>query len=162
VDAFHVPYSSISPQLYVGEDPVLQNMSRTVANESKMVIYGSSSPSGELRRYGIATENTGGYYIGFERNTTPGGGPKIIDTVYYMNATDGNASEGGDSGGPIYMGMNVTISGRTDYQAFIVGITNGNKRNLTTGELNTVFGPESEINYNLNVRPYWSRTTILT
>jgi hypothetical protein len=77
-----------------------------------MVIYGSSNPSGELRRYGGTTDNSDGYLIGQITNFTYPNSTKPLDTLYPTNTTDGNAGQGGDSGGPIYIGMNVTISGK--------------------------------------------------
>jgi hypothetical protein len=161
IDALYVPYTNVEPAIHVGDDPVLGTKSRTAENESKMMIYGSSNPSGELRRFGRATGNTGGYYIGSETDFMFDNTSKSIDTVYFMNATDGNASEGGDSGGPIYIGMNVIISGKKDYQAFMVGINNGHTE-LSNGNNITIFAPQSEIDYYLDVRPYWSRTATLT
>ena len=162
IDALYIPFSNVEPAVHVGADPVLSNMSRTSANQSKMIIYGGSSPSGELRRFGKATGNTGGYFIGEETNFTFNGLNKSIDTVYLMNVTDGNASQPGDSGGPIYMAMNVTISGKKDYQAFMVGITNGYIYYPTNSTYVTVFTPRSEISYYLDVKPYSTQSQILT
>jgi hypothetical protein len=162
IDAIYVKFANVEPAIHVGDDPVLSAKSRTSENESKMMIYGSSNPSGELRRFGKATGNTGGYYIGYERNFKFDRSDKYLDTVYIMNATDGDASIEGDSGGPIYIGMNVTISGKTDYQAFMVGITNGRREYINNGTCETIFAPQSEIDYYLDVRPYWSRTATLT
>ena len=152
IDISYVVFSNIQPIIHVGKDPVLQNMNkRTSENKTKMVIYGGTNPSGEIRKYGGITGNTGGYHVAYAYNLTAPNIPgKIIDTVGIMNGT---ASVDGDSGGPVYMGMNVSLgNGVTDYQAFIIGSAFASA--TYNGEPVTLYTPRNELSYYLDLKPY--------
>ncbi|MDR2944211.1 MAG: S1 family peptidase [Methanosarcinales archaeon] len=165
VDTAFVRNNSVTPIIYVGDDPTLlissNYSSRSLDNKSHMVVYGTTGPSGEIRKYGIATGNTGGQCIGYIYDTTLSNAPeRVLDTLGVMT----NYGERGDSGGPVYMGMNVTVSGKQQYQAFIVGTLCGDtiitKNNIST-EYRT-FVPHGEAEYYLGIKPLNSSTMYLT
>lgn len=169
--------SSVSPILFVGTDPVLaNNSSRSNENKTQMVIYGSTpAPGGEIRRYGIKTGNNGGNFIEYNYDYDLGYHNIVLNKVGVMNASAGSVvSNGGDSGGPVYVGMNVTIGSgnkpKTDYHAFIIGTTVGHIDGNATPDPDvyefsfpvTIYTPHGEINDYLNVKPYTSQSMILT
>jgi hypothetical protein len=151
IDVVYVVNSNVQPIIHVGEDPVLKNMTnRTLENKTKLVVYGSSSPSGEIRRYGGMTGNTGGYNKGYAYNITA---PNIPGTIVYAaGIMNGTAATSGDSGGPVYTAMNLSIGNQRDYQAFIIGMTFAN--GTYQGEPVSLYAPNSEIDYYFGLKPY--------
>lgn len=140
IDAIYVPYSNVTNSIYVGNNATLRPVYAGVDS-----AYGSS-----LNRYGRTTGNTLGYLQGFEYDKVWDTGNTTItrtfDKVGYMNGT---VAQGGDSGGPIYCGMNVTKNNTTTYQALVLGMTMGNSK--LNGEQMSVFVPFREIQDNFNV-----------
>ncbi|WNY26856.1 hypothetical protein [Methanolapillus ohkumae] len=188
LDTAYVPVNStvnVTPIIFVGNDPVLKNSypKRSSDNKTQMVVYGSSnSYNGEIRWYGGTSGNNGGYiiknlyeYSYLELNDTNASNisslPFVFDTITIMNVSTGSScSASGDSGGPVYAGMNVTISGKTDYQAFVLGTVVGhmpaNIGNSTDpwyfSHDATFYAPRGEIEYYLGVKPLTSQSMILT
>jgi len=141
IDAIYVPYSNVTCMMHIG-------------NNTQIKVYtGIDSASGTLlNRYGTATGSTTGYLKGFEYDRVWNTGNTTItrtfDKVGYMNSST-NVSEGGDSGGPIYCGMNITTNGKTSHEALVLGMTFGNSK--LNNEPVSVFVPFREIQDKFNV-----------
>jgi hypothetical protein len=168
IDALFVPFNNVEPIINVGNDTVLSSRSRTNENETHMIVYGNSGASSgmNLNRYGGVTNNSEGLLIEYIYNRTLNNYSKSIDTLGVMQTTQGLNGVKGDSGGPVYVGMNVTITtGKTtsrDYQAIAIGTTCGHN-NSYVGSIPVVFyAPISEIDYYLDVNPYYVRNRVLT
>ena len=121
---FYIPLVML-PIVNVGNDPVLTNFypNRSIDNKTLMIVHGTSSVSSgsELRKYGGPSGNSGGFNSEYIYDKYYNESDKTIDTLGVMQITQGSTGLGGDSGGPVYIGMNLSISGVEDYQAFIVG-----------------------------------------
>ncbi|MBQ3620355.1 MAG: hypothetical protein II940_01615, partial [Methanosarcinaceae archaeon] len=132
-DMLYIPKNNVQvlPQIHVGNNELLD-----VGGYSRMAV------GMVLNKSGISTGNTQGELQGYINNgtlSTRVNGTLVYYTVRELGVLKADSTHG-DSGGPVYDGMNTTINGKYKYRAYIAGIIAGGN------EIDEVyFVPSSEI-----------------